>query len=276
MGIDVAAAKKRLEALKKSTANSGGDRWYAPRGKTQIRIVPYKHDKDNPFIELYFHYNFGRPAILSPASFGRPDPIVEFSDKLKETGDRDEWKLGRKLEPKERVHVPVIVRGKESDGIKYWGFNKTIYADILGYIADPDYGDITDPTSGRDITVERISSDDTDKDYDTITIRIKPNVSPLTKDAELLKKMYNDQAEIADVFEEPTYEELQTKLTEWLHPDDDDDSDDDTDTETDDDDSDTDNATETSAAKKPAKKPTENASDDVAEAFDSLFSKNED
>ena len=28
---------------------------------------------------------------MSPMSFGRPDPVQEFADKLKSTGDKDEW-----------------------------------------------------------------------------------------------------------------------------------------------------------------------------------------
>ncbi len=28
---------------------------------------------------------------MSPASFGRPDPVAEFADKLKSTGNKDEW-----------------------------------------------------------------------------------------------------------------------------------------------------------------------------------------
>ena len=58
------------------------------------------------------------------------------------------------MEPKLRTFVPVIVRGEEGEGVRFWGFGKTVYQEILGYIADPDYGDITDPTSGRDLTIE--------------------------------------------------------------------------------------------------------------------------
>ena len=57
------------------------------------------------------------------------------------------------MEPKLRTFVPVVVRGEEGEGVRFWGFGKTVYQEILGYI-DPDYGDITDPTSGRDLTIE--------------------------------------------------------------------------------------------------------------------------
>ncbi len=46
--------------------------------------------------------------MLSPITFGNADPIVEFAEKLKKTGDKDEWLMGRKIEPKMRTYVPVI------------------------------------------------------------------------------------------------------------------------------------------------------------------------
>ena len=153
--MDIEQVKQRLTELQKtsSTANSF---WKPQPGKTQIRIVPYKFNKDNPFIELYFHYTLGdNRTYISPVSFGRPDPINEFASKLKSTGDRDDWIQGKKLEPKMRTFAPVVVRGQEYEGVKFWGFGKTVYQEMLSFIADPDYGDITDSTAGRDIVVER-------------------------------------------------------------------------------------------------------------------------
>ena len=72
-------------------------------GKQQVRVVPYKFNPDTPFIELFFHYNLGGKNYLSPISFGRPDPIEEFSQRLKTTGSKDDYNLGRKLESKMRT-----------------------------------------------------------------------------------------------------------------------------------------------------------------------------
>ena len=48
----------------------------------------------------------------------------------------------------------MIVRGEENEGVKYWGFGKTVYQELLSIIAS-DYGDISDVTvSGRDVVVE--------------------------------------------------------------------------------------------------------------------------
>ena len=217
MAIDINAIRGRLNKLQ-NTSNRKDTLWKPTPGKTQVRIVPYKFNKDNPFIELYFHYNINNKTYLSPQSFGRPDPIVEFADKLKRMGDKEDWKAAKQMEPKLRTFVPVIVRGQENEGVKFWGFGKTVYQEILGYIADPDYGDISDPTSGRDLTVEYVSAEDAGTTYPTTTIRVKPNQTPLAESADSVSNFLETQTEITDLYSELSYDELKNVLEGWLNP----------------------------------------------------------
>ena len=217
--MDIQKIKDRLNQLQQ-TSTASNSFWKPQPGKTQIRMVPYKFNKDNPFIELYFHYSMGdNKTHISPISFGRPDPINEFAAKLKSTGDRDEWIQGRKLEPKMRTFVPIVARGQEHEGIKFWGFGKTVYQELLGFIADPDYGDIADPITGRDIVVERQTPAEAGNQYGKTTIRVKPNQIPLTEDKDVLKKMFDGQVDIKEIYTEPTYEELKEVLKNYLNPD---------------------------------------------------------
>jgi len=215
--MDISLALNRFKSLQNNTKKSDSI-WKPANGKSQIRIVPYKFNKDLPFIELYFHYNINNKTYLSPISFGRPDPIVEFAEKLKRTGDTDDWKAGKKMEPKLRTFVPVIVRGKENEGVKFWGFGKTVYQDILGYIADPDYGDISDPMSGRDIVLEVTSAEESNASYPTTTIRVKPATTKLHEDPAVVKELLENQKEITDLYSELSYAELKTILENWLNP----------------------------------------------------------
>jgi hypothetical protein len=204
--------------------------------------------------------------MLSPITFGNADPIVEFADKLKKTGDKDEWLMGRKIEPKMRTYVPVIIRGKEAEGVKFWGFGKQIYTELLSIISDPDYGDITDLMNGRDIDVEFTPAEGAN--YPKTSIRVKPNTQPATDDKAIAEKIMN-QPEITDLFPEPSYDELEQALQEWMNP------------ETADadvaapanaastsDDEDEDEAQSPAPAKKSAPAP---KVDDVASAFNDLF-----
>jgi len=217
MAINIDAIRGRLSKLQ-NTQKKSDNLWKPTPGKHQVRIVPYKFDKDNPFIELYFHYNINNKTYLSPQSFGRPDPIVEFADRLKRMGDKEDWKAAKQMEPKLRTFVPILVRGQEGEGVKFWGFGKTVYQEILGYIADPDYGDITDPKSGRDITIQYQSAEEAGTSYPVTTIRVKPTQTPLAEKAEDVQKFLDTQTEITDLYSELSYDELKGVLEGWLNP----------------------------------------------------------
>lgn len=215
--MDINAIKSKLATLQ-STSNTKDNFWKPEPGQQVVRIVPYKHNKDNPFIELFFHYNLGNnKTYLSPLSFGRPDPVAEFADKLKSTGNKDEWIQGKRLEPKMRTFAPVVVRGKESEGVKFWGFGKTVYTELLGFYADPDYGDLSDPMNGRDVVVEFTPSEGPGQ-YPKTTIRVKPNVTPVTEDKNVAEKIAQHQPDLKNIFKEPTYDDLKDALEKWLEP----------------------------------------------------------
>ena len=206
--MDINALKKRLGQLQ-ITNNRTSNLWKPSPGTTQVRIVPYKHNKDNPFIELFY---------LSPMSFGRPDPIEEFSQKLKSSGNKEDYRLARKIESKMRTFAPVVIRGEENQGVKFWGFGKTVYQELLSIIADPDYGDITDSMNGRDITVEFKTAEEVGASFPKTNIRVKPNQTPITEDATLLENLIDNQKDITEIYQEQTYEELTEVLNAWLNP----------------------------------------------------------
>jgi hypothetical protein len=215
--MDINAVKKRLAQLQTSTTRST-NLWKPQPGRTQIRILPYKLNTDTPFIELFFHYDLGGKTFLSPTSFGRPDPIEEFADKLKQSGNREDWRLGKKLESKLRTFTPVVVRGEESGGTKFWGFGKTVYQELLSIIADPDYGDISDPINGRDVVVEFKTAEETGASFPKTTIRVKPNQTPITEDKAVLTDLLDNQKDITEVYNELSYDELAEALGDWLNP----------------------------------------------------------
>lgn len=257
MAINLDAIKAKLQQMQQASSGGGSKSsdfiWKPPVGKSQVRIVPYAFDKNNPFQELYFHYEIGKRTMVSPMSFGRPDPIVEFAEKLKKSGDKDDWKLGKKIEPKFRVYAPVIVRGQEHEGVKFWSFGKQIYTELLSVIADPDYGDITDLMNGRDVTVEHIAAEK-EGAFPSFAVRVKPNTTPATTDKEIAEMIVSGQKNISELFTEPSYEEMTEILGKWLDPSGDADA----------------------QGTKPAAKPitgatTATSTDDISSAFDSLF-----
>ena len=222
MALDINALKSKLNSFKRT---GGGDRdasiWKPKEGKTVIRIVPWKDNPENPFIELYFHY-LGNKTHLSPLSYGNRDPIAEFADALKSDQTRDpkeRYAEARPFMPKLRTYIPVIVRGEEDKGVRFYSFGKTVYQELLSYISDPDYGDITDPKTGRDIVVEYIPKEKSDTNFAKTSVKVKPAQTPLSTDANQMKLWMTEQPDIKELYTEPTYNELKVALEKYLDPD---------------------------------------------------------
>lgn len=217
MSLNIDAMKAKLNQFTRQ--NTRGDALWRPQeGKTVIRIVPWKDNPQNPFIELYFHY-LGNKTHLSPTTHGNPDPILEFAEALAAGGTRDDYAQARPFRPKLRTFVPMIVRGEESKGVRFMSFGKTVYTELLQVIADPDYGDITDVQTGRDITLTYIPQQKSDTNFAKTSIMVKPNQTPLHEDAQVVQRLLNDQPDIFALFKEPSYNELKVFLERYLDPD---------------------------------------------------------
>jgi len=222
--MDITAIRKRLEQLQTSNTKTN-NLWKPQPGKQVVRIVPYQHNKENPFLEMFFHYDLGGKTYLSPTTYGRPDPNEEFAQKLRSSGNKDDYQIAKKLMAKMRTFAPVIVRGEESEGVRFWGFGKMVYQELLSVIADPDYGDITDAMNGRDVTVEFISAEEAGKNFPVTNIRVKPNQTPITEDDKLLDKLLNEQPNMQEMYQERSYDDLTEILNNWLTPSEDESSD---------------------------------------------------
>ena len=110
------------------------------------------------------------------------------------------------------------MRGSENEGVKFWGFGKTVYQELLSVIADPDYGDISDPVNGRDVVVEFKTAEETGRAFPSTSIRVKPNQTPIAESKEQLDKLLKSQKDIRDIYNELSYDELTEALNDWLNP----------------------------------------------------------
>lgn len=158
MGINMELMRKKLAILRgEAKPESETSIWFKPQeGETNIRIVP-SPDGD-PLKEMFFHYNVGdhKGGILCPKrNFGERCPICDFASQLWRDGtdnnDEETKNLAKSLFVRTRYFSPIVVRGQEKEGVKIYAYGKKAYEMLLGYILDPDYGDISDTTEGTDI-----------------------------------------------------------------------------------------------------------------------------
>ena len=156
--------------------------------------------------------------MISLENFGEKDPIVEFAKQLKQSGDKDNWLLAKKLEPKMRVFTPVIVRGEEEKGVRLWEFGKQVYAELLSIAEDEDVGDYTDPVQGRDVTIETTDAAANGTGYNQSKVRVRTKTTPLSDSAADVEKWLTVQPDALTIFKKYSYEEMKASLLSWLNP----------------------------------------------------------
>lgn len=224
--MDLSAIKNKLNALqtsgqKKEKVDYSKYLWKPKtEGKFQIRFVPSKFDKTNPFKEVFLHYGFSKFPIYALSNWGEKDPIIEFARQLRQTNDKENWRIAKKLDPKLRVFAPVIVRGEEDKGVRLWEFGKEIYLQVLGIADDEDYGDYTDVNEGRDFTVEAYKGDIGGREGLKCSVRIKPKTTPLSSNSSNIELWLNEQPNILELQSnyKMSFDKLKEVLQNWLNP----------------------------------------------------------
>ena len=220
--MDLNEIKNRLNNLQAKSAPRGDQKslfWKPSVGKQTVRIVPFKYNKSNPFSEVYFYYGIGNKTMISPLNFGEKDPIAEFAKQLRQTSDKDNWRLAKKLDAKMRIFAPVIVRGEESEGVKLWQFGKEIYEAFLQLAADEEVGDFTDVAAGRDIKLNTVGPESTGTPYNRTTIGPSMKTSPLSEDSDQVESWLENQKNPKEVFKKYSFDEMKEALQNWLSPD---------------------------------------------------------
>lgn len=227
MALNLEAMRSKLEQSKTGGQSMSSSKkstmWKPEAGDQFIRILPTA-DGD-PFREFHFHYGVGKNAGIycNKRNDGGECPICDFASKLWRDGvENDDQNLkneAKKLFARKRYYSPVLVRGQESEGVKIWAYGKTSYETLLGYVLDPDYGDITDPKTGTDIKMTyTLASGPGAFPKTTLQPRRRPSV--LCDDSVADCQELLDSVPVIDsLFERKSSDEVQALLTAYLSSD---------------------------------------------------------
>lgn len=191
--------------------------WKPKVGSYQIRIIPNKYDSKWPLREMSIHYGYSKAPIFSLTNWGEKDPIVEFVSKLRKSPDSEDWKLANKLQPKVRYFAPVLVRGEEHLGVRLWEVGKLVNDQLLKLANNDDYGDFTDINEGRDFTVDTVEEAAFGKKVIKATLLPKVKTSPISSDAEIVKKALEEQPDILSINRKYEFETLKELFEKWIN-----------------------------------------------------------
>lgn len=219
MALNLDKIKERLLQAsgqgKKSDMNSIF--WKIPEGESVIRIISPK-DGD-PFREYHQHYSVGKslPFLCPRKQYGESCPTCEYVNKLYKSTNPEDIALAKKISVKARYFSPVLVRGEEAKGIRFWSYSKTTYVKLLKLVNKvEEYGDITDPNSGTDLVISYETPQGAAFPLTSIEPRRKE--SPLCKDMSLedCEKMVDTIPNLEKGLNKKSSEDIKKIMDEWL------------------------------------------------------------
>jgi len=221
MAINMDLMRRKLATLRGENKGDSSSPWFKPEeGDTDIRIVPTK-DGD-PLKEMFFHYNVGnhKGGVLCPKrNFGESCPICDFASQLwregVDTNDEESKKLAKSLFVRTRYFSPVVVRGREEEGVKVYGYGKQAYELLLGYILDPEYGDITDINEGTDIALTYTKPTKPGA-FPQTNLKMRRNTSSLLADKEAIPGILDRMPDFDSLFERLSTAQVDAILEEQL------------------------------------------------------------
>jgi hypothetical protein len=198
--------------FKKRTNSIGDYLWTPPEGTSTVRILPYVHQKDMPFVRMFFHFNFLKDVrvLLSPRTFGDNDPIDRFGDSLRESGDPSKIELAdREYTSVEKFYCPILIRGQEDKGIKLWALHSSIFNDLVDQISLVG-SNFLDLKEGRDINIRYSKS----PNY-AYKVQFASQPSQAFSDPSFIEKL-KAFPNIQDLYKKYSIEEIQTLLDRKL------------------------------------------------------------
>lgn len=231
----IAELKERLASLNRRT-NKSNDIW-KPKDEHDVRLLRYPHGED-PLIPLHFHYEVGdTTSILCPkVNFGDECVICDLCDQLKAWKDENgvdkakpdkeaDWEIFKKIQPKARVFVAMVERGKEAEGAKFWGITPNQAEALLAECTDGDRLselDIAadDATRALDVLFGKKAYDihvsyakkgekGNTTNFNQVSFKTKIKASPIMKDAKAEADLMATVKKITDVYPKVSSSEVE-------------------------------------------------------------------
>lgn len=182
------AAQRKQEALSKMQSQSGLKWLSLEEGENIVRLIPPKAPRVDFSMEFKICYNVGpnKKQIVPGRQFNQPSPAEDHIDVLVARGDDASKAQAAAMVPKMRTNfflIPRKIGGKEiaeaDQEPHLFTTNLYVLRDITAIFADPEYGDITDPATGVDITIHYKNGDHTQNGFPEWTIIARRKSSPL-------------------------------------------------------------------------------------------------
>jgi len=152
-GVDHEKLKRNFLKLMEESRLSEVPIWLPREGENRIRILPPWNNEGIFYKEVLFHWASSTRNQTFPCrrTIGDSCYICDLADS-KRMVNREEY---QKLKPRKRFYMNILDRVREFEGIQIASVGVKVLTQILQYFCDPEWGDLTDVNSGRDVIITR-------------------------------------------------------------------------------------------------------------------------
>lgn len=212
--VNLNAMKSKLDNMSQASNYSNTEYDKLVSGKNVRRVLFPKGSSESFYSEGFVHFSLGaegNKVVTCPKTFSskNPCPVCKYVEELQKSKDKEEKKLAEDIKAKRRIYINVINRDSddEEDVPKVLPIGVTVLKGLLEAICDADYGDITDPKSGRDITIKKTGTG-LKTEYSVLP---KPSTS-VVSDTLSIEELEEKMTDLESLFVEKSYEELEAIL----------------------------------------------------------------
>lgn len=221
MSLDLQKLRNKLEMLKNPklrTSKFEKKTWSPEKDKAKVVRMIQDPSQEDPFHELYFHYNMGKVgSILCPRmNSGADCPICSFAFDLRKSGDKNDIAQFKQLMPKQRFYGLVVDREDSTLTPKWWGFGKEIYQQLLEALLSEDWNIFMHPSEGHDAEVTIVQKAGGKTEYSAPKLVFKKKQTKLADDEQKIQAIMNAITPLTEVFKPLTNSEIEEKLNNWL------------------------------------------------------------
>lgn len=185
MPVDMNRVKEEQARLEKGDFAGAIPYFEFQEGPNVVRLLPPYGNNPDAWKKFKLSYGVGpNEKVVSPA-FDTNCPLKKECDRLNALGDEVSKKRAAGMYPKNRVGYFLIVRNANNhpqagQGPVFWNANQAFnHKDIIALFADSDYGDISDPQTGTDLTINYKDKKNTGNGFPEWKIVPKRERSPL-------------------------------------------------------------------------------------------------
>ncbi len=199
--VDVAKAKKTAQRLQEEAQRF--PLWIPPEGRSELRFLPPWSAAGDIGYEARWHWNIGpdHKAVPCPHALEQECVLCDYVRELRNKKNP----AAQEMYARKRIYYNLIVRSQEDKGVQVYASGIRVYENILSYLYDDEWGDITDIVTGRDMILERVGQGKEDTQY---TLKPKANPSPLHTEQGVVDKWLEAIYDLNTIIAYPEQEDL--------------------------------------------------------------------